>query len=382
MPAIREPHKMFAACLNFYRSNPAGGEGVRKSSMFAHIQEALGGYLAGLSVLQESAYPGWKADQDNPGHMIRIDPPVVIRAPYHLVCAFPSEANLDAIWHLSRKVKTLDTSVLCLSGSLAIVKSSISICDIDFCEYVTGSPNEITEALTGKMRGIHELVFRRVQVGSANTDQVCDDEDIRARLSAIKPNDPELSHAKIDFIGKPGGLRPTDISNVIIFCDEKWGSASLHRSFTAQEAHLDPVVAVPNKLCEPYEIGRYIDFLLGQAHSYYAKRDFAKALKRCLSLARLCFLSAISEEVTDFVIGSPDFLEREIASIDELIADISSSGLEVPDWVDDLEWAKEGLEQNLTRVRKRPARETIQAFCERILATLTSALAGQDLKAA
>ena len=219
--------------------------------MFSHIQEALGHYLSGLSAMHEGAYPGWKADEQNPGYMIRIDPPIIMRAPYHLVCAFPSETSLDAIWHLSRNVKTLPTSVLCLSGSAAILKSSVSIGDIDFCEYVVGAPEDIAMALTSKLQGVQDLMFKCLRIGTGSVNQANDETEIRARLHSIQPDDPDLSHAKIDFIGKPEGMRPTDVSNVMIFCDETWRSASLHRSYAAQEAHLDRVVAVPNTLCEP-----------------------------------------------------------------------------------------------------------------------------------
>jgi len=75
MPVIREPYKIFAACLNFYRSNPALDESVRNSSMFKAIEDSLRYYLTGLSILHQGAYPGWAADIDYPGYLIRVDFP-------------------------------------------------------------------------------------------------------------------------------------------------------------------------------------------------------------------------------------------------------------------------------------------------------------------
>lgn len=350
--------------------------------MFAHIKEALGHYLLGLSTLHEGAFPGWKADEDYPGYMIRIDPPVVMRAPYHIVCAFPSETVLDAIWHLSRKVKTLPTSVLCLSGSAAIMKSSISICDIDFCEYIKGKPDDMAKALSAKMAAGSDLFFRSIRVGSEKADPSFKQADVQAKLQSMSANDPERSHAKIDFVGKPEGLRPSDISNVIIFCDKNWHSASLQRSFAAQEAHLDPIAVVPNILCEPFEMGRYVEFLLSEATAYGAKGDFAKALKRCLSLARLCFLSAKSEEITRFITDSPEFLEREIKAIDDLITELGASSRNSGEWIDELKWARLDLDHYLGKARLRSRRETIEGFTKRMIMTLDSALSGEDLRAA
>ena len=262
------------------------------------------------------------------------------------------------------------------------MKSSISICDIDFCEYITGKPDDVANALMKKMSANDNLFFRRIRVGSAKPGKALGEADIRARLQSMNAGDPELSHAKIDFVGKPDGMRPSDVSNIIIFCDKDWHSASLRRSFAAQEAHLDPIAVVPNMLCEPFEMGRYVEFLLSEAHAYSAKGDFAKALKRCLSLARLCFLSAISEEITGFITNSPEFLEREVKSIDDLIADLSSSSPDLQEWIEELESVRQDLDHYLGKARSRPGSEAIEKFCRRMINTLDAALAGEDLRAA
>lgn len=379
MPANREPHKIFAACLNFYRSNPGLGLDIRGSSITARLTDSLEGYLLGLSIMHQSIYPGWIADKDHPGFMIRVEPPVVMRAPYHLICAFPSETTLEAIWHLSQKVRTLPTSVLCLSGSSAILKSAVWVSDIDFCEYVNCSGDTFASAMSDKVQAKRELVCRQVKVGPKTSAYPSNVAEIEAHLRAVNPTSPDLSHAKIDFIGKPDGMRPTDISNLIIICDDKWKSASISRTFAAQEAQLDPVVAVPNALCDPYEIGRYISFVHEQAADYLTAENYPKALKRCLSLSRLCFLGPISEQITDFIETSPEFLERDIQAVSDLLAEIQNAEINLSKWVEELEAVKTDLTSRFERLQNQPNDKSIRDFSQTIHASLKRALAGQDL---
>ncbi|MBA4049999.1 MAG: hypothetical protein C0464_03215 [Cyanobacteria bacterium DS2.008] len=378
MPANREPHKIFAACLNFYHSN-SGNINLQDSSMFKQLKSSLEGYLTGLSIMHQAIFPGWLADSDHPGFLIRVEPPVVMRAPYHLICAFPSEDVLESIWQISRKVRTFPNSIICLSGSAAIIKSSIFISDIDFCEYAICSGDDLAVAMDIKHGSTDDLILRRLRVGSERQALSSNFLEARAKILSVDAFDPNLSYAKLDFIGKPKGMRPLDISNLIIICDHQWQSASLSRSFPAQEVHLDPVVVVPNALGEPYNMGRYVSFLQDEAFRYFQSGEFTKSLKRSLSLARLCFLGPISERITQFIQSSPDFIQKDIRSVSQLIEDLDALQLGNSDWLKELENAKLDLEEINKRIIVRYNSLRISDFCEVTLKSLNRALEGKDL---
>ncbi|WP_306028958.1 hypothetical protein [Stappia sp. MMSF_3263] len=350
--------------------------------MYLALRKSLESFLSGFSILHEGAYQGWIADEKHPGYLIRVDPPAVVRAPYHIVPAFPSERELDAIWLLSRKVRTLRDSIVCLSGSAAVIKSSVTNGDFDFCEYVSSDHADIFNSLTNKFRNEDDLYFEKLYFDGRIWGAEDDFSDIECALNGIDPSISNTSFGKIDFFGKVKGFRPCDVSNVMIFCDDDWRSAAMDKTFAAQEVHMVPTLAVPNELADPYEIGRYIHWLLGQARIYFEDQNYVKALKRCLSLSRVCFLGDLSDKITNFIINSCDFKMREIEEIKIIVERISSSKFEKSHlWREELFDANRELNFHISRLSSRLDDVSISIFSQGVIDELVRHVSGREVAA-
>ncbi|WP_156382014.1 MULTISPECIES: hypothetical protein [unclassified Aureimonas] len=338
---------IYAVCESFYLINRNGQNNFNGNTMFEKVREGLLSYLSGISIVQQSIYPGWQADLNNPGFLIRIDPPVVMRAPYHIVPAFPTREQLDGVWRLSRIIKTVDDSVICLSGSGASQRANVRISDLDFCEYIRAKPDITARAIVERSWSGLPILFKSIQFDGKKWDSLSTEELIES-ISRIDSQNDSLSHAKIDFIGVADGFRPIEVSNVMIFCDDHFKSASIERTFAAQEVHLDASVVVPNDLCNPYELGRYIHWLRTQIQYHRESNNFLKMLKRCISLSRLCFLNQTSESITSYISRSIEFLEYEAYSIEAVLSILSNAeDTALPEWRQELEMARDQIRRDI-----------------------------------
>jgi len=321
------PSLIVKTCRDLYTSNLGAELHVIKSnSLYKLAAQSLTDYLGFSSALQGNAFKSWTVDEDHPGYLIKIEGNTVVRAPYHIVPSFPDMKTMEGVWEVSRKVKTHHNSVIFLSGSLALLKSSILSSDIDFCEYIITSNADINRALAEKARPNESLLFQRIYFDGSTWDFKSDISSLEPALRQIDPYSESKSFGKIDYIADVRGMRPTDISNVIIFCDPKWESKSFDRTFAAQEVMLDAGLKVPNNMNEPMALGRYVDWLFREMQVHSAKGTFEKALKRALSLSRVCFLPLLTEKISQFISSSKAFLERELAEIENLESRLSISG--------------------------------------------------------
>lgn len=328
-------------CAKFYMNNANASQNEYiGNTLYDLLKKTLSNAFRGISLLQQSAFTGWSADDNHPGYLIKIDAPYIIRAPFHIIPVFPTGEYLDDVCHISRLIKTDQHSVICISGSSTTIRVTRIVNDIDFCEYIINCPDLVDSILT-KTIHTEQLLFRKLQFNGKRWSPV-DAFDVRNHLIYIDPNRESLAYGKIDYIVNVGAFRPCDVSNVMIFCNENWESSACGMSFPAQEVLLDASLFIPNQLCNPFELGRYVVWLNRQIDYYVLHKQTLKAIKRALSLARINFLPEVTEDIKRFLEASIYVYEEEAKVIERLINDISAiDGNTYKSWIEELVAEKE-----------------------------------------
>src|SRR5580700_3107726 len=93
---------IISMCVQLYRNCPGATEKeYRDNSLFVQLSDILRNAFTGVSLLHEGLFPGWKADRQHPGYLIKIETPFILRAPFHLLPIFPSGEYLDDVWRIS-----------------------------------------------------------------------------------------------------------------------------------------------------------------------------------------------------------------------------------------------------------------------------------------
>jgi hypothetical protein len=123
---------------------------------------------------------------------------------------------------------------------------------------------------------------------------------------------------KVDYIGEVDCLGVSEISNVIIIVGKDGKSAGFARTFAAQEAPLVPVDWLPNRMDDPFEMGRYVDWLTASITELSNQGNMRKCLKRCASLSRVLFVPEISDAIMNLLTKSTIMLSYKIKGLSEL----------------------------------------------------------------
>jgi hypothetical protein len=127
---------VFVACREYYLANSEASPRQRRSEAYKLVQKALAASLKAMAALHAVKYPGYSADKDHPGYVIRLEPPMLFRVPYHVLPTFPTGPDLESLWQLSRVIRSGNRSVISISGSNVLRKIFDLVGDVDFCEYV------------------------------------------------------------------------------------------------------------------------------------------------------------------------------------------------------------------------------------------------------
>jgi hypothetical protein len=325
----RDISKTIALCYKFYLAHAKEDRTlVAESDLFKKVENTLRYSFLGLSMQQQGGFPGWEADKDHPGFMTRISPPGATRVPFFSVPMFPSDIALQSVWELGQDLKLAPETVICLSGSMVVLKAAIISSDLDFVEYVKVEKGTLA-SLPNRVRDTSARKFQKLKLGS----RVWEKSDLKRRKKALKeideaisvidPRDSLTSSGKLDFLVNPSALRPCDLSNILIFCDGSWNSFAKKRTHAAQEAVLDLSFSIPHDLIDPFAMGKYVDFLWNEQMRFFNDKNYTKALKRLLSLSRVCFLPKISDSIKTFFETNLGFLENEVQEIDMLLSHVN-----------------------------------------------------------
>jgi hypothetical protein len=302
-------------CEEYYLTNV--GRPRRRGDAFKRMQKALIALLRPMAELHSGLYPGYEADKDHAGYLVRVEPPKFFRVPYHVLPTFPTGSELDALWQVSRTIRSGDRSIIALSGSNVMRKVFECVGDVDFCEYFPEDHidgfNKIASNMDGNGRvACLSLTFAGMEWRFPWGDDKPTKDHFRMTMDS---SDVRRSTLKAHYVGEVDSLGVTEITNLIIAVDEDLKSAALVKTFAAQEAPLAAIDTLPNQMNDPFEMGRYINWLITSIEELSEKGDMRKCLKRCAALSRVLFLPEITNTIADLANTSSILLSHKVGEL-------------------------------------------------------------------
>jgi hypothetical protein len=121
-------------------------------------------------------------------------------------------------------------------------------------------------------------------------------------------------------------------------------------SFAAQEVPI-PGSVLPRPLCEPLQLGRYINFLIEQVQ-HYAQSNPVKALKRALSLARILMLPQWSDDLIERLQDPRAALTAAMEARSQLLESLSGTTRASPARAQTREALHRALESTIAELEK------------------------------
>jgi hypothetical protein len=320
MPIDRQLATIFRSCEEYYLTN--AGRARKRGNAYKEMQKALTATLESMAVLHATLYPGYKADEEHPGYLIKLEPPAFFRVPYHVLPTFPTGDELETLWQVSRAIRSGDRSLISLSGSNVMRRIFDTVGDIDFCEYFPVNDVDGFDKIAANMDGNRRIACLRLAfAGKKWRYPWGTDRPTKAVfVKMVDSSDPDRSTMKVDYVGDVDRLGVTEITNLIIAVDESWNSAGLTKTFAAQEAPLVPIDLLPNQMNDPFEMGRYINWLTNSIEELRDEGDMRKCLKRCAALSRVVWVTGIADDIAKLVSTSTILLSQKESELAKLSA--------------------------------------------------------------
>ena len=271
-----------------------------------------------------------------------------------------------------------------MAGSTTTLSAIPNFGDIDFCEYVFVAEEDRT--IPKVFDKANDTMFRYctgIRIGTTEWRPPFKDLDKVRETVLVDPFHELLSTGKADYVIEGSeyspGIRITDVSNIMIFCDMDGDSVGKERTFAMQEVILDNTISVPSDLVDPFEIGRYVDWLASEAEVHLKNGKLNKACKRALSLSRVCGQGSLSEQLISLSQRNTEIIDNEIDAIIECIRVISMrEAADVGEQVGKLEKAKGLLELQKKRISlefdtsQEEIRESIRSVIKALLLRVNS----------
>jgi hypothetical protein len=319
-PFDRQLATIFRGCEEYYLTNASRAR--KRGDAYKRMQKALTAILQSMAVVHAALYPGYEADKDHPGYLIKFEPPVFFRVPYHVLPTFPTGDELETLWQVSRAIRSGDRSLISLSGSNVMRRIFDIVGDIDFCEYFPVNDVDGFDKIAANMDGNGRIACLKLAFAGKKwrypwgTDRPT--KAVFAKM--VDSSDPDRSTMKVDYVGDVDRLGVTEITNLIIAVDESWNSAGFAKTFAAQEAPLVPIDLLPNQMNDPFEMGRYINWLTNSIEELRDEGDMRKCLKRCAALSRVLFVPEIADDIAKLVSTSTILLSQKEGELAKLSA--------------------------------------------------------------
>ncbi len=275
----------------FDTSEPREGAKRVLDAMRSAIED-LWTWLAASAATQ---FQGASVDIAPPGYVIRDE----LLVPFYLLQDLPGTSELAEIASLGLSLRVTEDGVICLSGSTALLGTVKFVGDIDYCEYaIPGkySTEDIVAAVSAHAARTACPLFERVKVMNPQWTQSCAAWDSTMAVELTRRIDEDGAYQlKLDFITATQTVGTVEATNMALLLASGREDEIVRASFAAQEV---PIAgsALPRPLCEPLQLGRYINFLIEEVQQY-ADPDPVKALKRALSLARILMLPQWDEDL-------------------------------------------------------------------------------------
>jgi hypothetical protein len=319
-PLDRSLVDVYRACLDYYRANEGDRLLRRRSQVHQAMQSALTKTLSAMAQLHEALYPGWTADKDHVGYLMKLEGAIFVRAPYHVLPTFPAIEDLEGVWRLSRLLRSSDRSVICVSGSNVLRRVFDVVSDVDFCEYVDTTQQDSFGRMVANLDMSDGLICLELTLGGSKWRFPWPDgrPDAAAFKDRVNTAHPTNSILKFDYLATSESVGSIGASNLVIAVDADGRSAGLARTFAAQEAPLTPVERLPNQMNDPFELGRYLDWLISAASQFRKKGEYTKAIKRAASLSRVISDANATDRILELAQSTTVFLDAKIEDLNML----------------------------------------------------------------
>ncbi|PUB79805.1 MAG: hypothetical protein DBO99_03075 [gamma proteobacterium symbiont of Ctena orbiculata] len=316
-------------CALFAKDSEHVAAHEKQGAHFRILKDNLSLALKGIAKFQQGSSPGWHADDDNPGFLLKQSSFVFVRIPFHLVRLFPSDSELEKIWKIGSLIKTSEKSIMHISGSNAVKKVFSFINDIDFCEYAADDPSKIAESIislasTPSFSGC----CTKIKIADNDSQSPYDSDEIKSRASLLSHQKPDSCLFKMDYLMDfAENERPYEVTNLGIVCDDSEGnyvSVGFDKTFAAQQGQVSAIDLVPTRLDDPEAAGRYVLHLLNEFNKYKGSNDILKMLKRLLSLVRFLLLKDLTERFDILFKNSKLLVESEINEVNRILQYITA----------------------------------------------------------
>jgi hypothetical protein len=333
---------------SFDTNKPREGAKVVLDAIRSGI-ESLWEWFATNTALE---FPGTSVDSANPGYLMRDK----VLVPFYLLQDLPATAQLAELAALGLSLRVTNDGVVCLSGSTVLLGTLRFVGDIDYCEYaVPGrySTEAVVASASTHAARTESPLCERVKVMHRNWSQSCDAWDSTTPGELTRLIDQEGAYQlKLDFITSTKAVGTVEATNMALLLTQGREDEIVRASFAAQEAPI-PGSVLPRPLCEPLQLGRYINFLIKQVQDY-SEANPVKALKRALSLARILMLPQWNDTLIECLQNPRAALTAAIESRSLLLATLSGA-------------AEAGSARAQTREALRRSLESTIAELERLL---------------
>jgi hypothetical protein len=279
----------------FDTSEPRGG--ARR--VLAAMRSAIEDLWAWLAANAATEFQGATVDGAHPGYVIRDN----LLVPFYLLQDLPGTTELAEVAALGLSLRVTQYGVICLSGSTALLGTLKFVGDIDYCEYAipgTYSTSDVVASASAHAIRTAYPLCERVKVMNPKWSQSCAawDSTIPVKLTHLI-DDEDAFQLKLDFITSTQAVGALEATNMALLLAAGREDEIVRASFAAQEVPI-PGSVLPRPLCDPLQLGRYINFLIEQVQ-HYADANPVKALKRALSLARILMLPQWDDDLIAYL---------------------------------------------------------------------------------
>jgi hypothetical protein len=303
----------------FDADNPGAGPKRVLDTLRSSIEDLWGWLAEGVA----AAFPGTTVDIARPGYVIKDE----VLVPFFLLQDLPGTAELAELSTLGLSLRLTKDGVICLSGSTALLGTLKFVGDIDYCEYAapgTFSTSDIVASASAHAARTALPLCERVKVMNPKWTRSCSDWDSAARVELQQRIDEDGAHQlKLDFITGTATVGTAEATNMALLLAAGKEDEIVRASFAAQEVPIH-VSMLPRQLCEPLQLGRYINFLLREVQ-HYAEENPVKALKRALSLERILMLPPWDEDLEAYLQDPRAALTAAIGARSQLLKALSVS---------------------------------------------------------
>jgi hypothetical protein len=289
---------LLCICANLAETFGTAEPDERKKRTLDRIRDDIEGVWRSLAEIAVTLFRPASVDSAHPGYVIRDK----VLVPFYLLQDLPGATELEEFAALGLSLRVTKNGLICLSGSMVLLGALKFVGDVDYCEYAlpgTYSTLDIVASASAHAARTACPLCERVKVVNPPWSQSCTAWDLTTAKDLERLIAEGAYQMKLDFITSTQAVGAVEATNMVLLLAAGKEDEIVRKSFAAQEAPIAGSV-LPRLLCEPLQLGRYINFLIEQVE-YYREANPVKALKRALSLARVLMLPKWDDELIKYL---------------------------------------------------------------------------------